>query len=298
MVNDRLEIHDVIGPDEYTEHVNNNAFTNYMAWYNVEQALGFARRLGCGDETFIHRAEHFLQYLWRPEVQPDGVLPQDDTFLNKPVIDLSQYKAKAGKQTILLDYSRAEVNEMQILKQADVVMLTYMLPEQFSPQTCLANLRYYEPRTIHDSSLSKAIHGIVAARCGDSAQGYRFWREGSLIDLGDDPHSCDDGIHAAATGAIWLGAIQGFAGVNVRHGELHLAPALPEHWQTLSFPLRWQGIDLQVTINATEIRITSAGQIILWVKGKKISVQGETVICDDTIISSTYGTATTKRGDE
>ena len=102
---------------------------------------------------------------------------------------------------------------------------------------------------------SKAIHGIVAARCGDSAQGYRFWREGSLIDLGDDPHSCDDGIHAAATGAIWLGAIQGFAGVNVRHGELHLAPALPEHWQTLSFPLRWQGIDLQVTINATEIRI-------------------------------------------
>lgn len=59
MVNDRLEIHDVIGPDEYTEHVNNNAFTNYMARYNVEQALGFARRLGCGDDTFIHRAEHF-----------------------------------------------------------------------------------------------------------------------------------------------------------------------------------------------------------------------------------------------
>ncbi|MGY3830379.1 glycoside hydrolase family 65 protein [Citrobacter freundii] len=298
MVNDRLEIHDVIGPDEYTEHVNNNAFTNYMAWYNVEQALGFARRLGCDDDTFIHRAEHFLQYLWRPEVQPDGVLPQDDTFLNKPVIDLSQYKAKAGKQTILLDYSRAEVNEMQILKQADVVMLTYMLPEQFSPQTCLANLRYYEPRTIHDSSLSKAIHGIVAARCGDSAQGYRFWREGSLIDLGDDPHSCDDGIHAAATGAIWLGAIQGFAGVNVRHGELHLAPALPEHWQTLSFPLRWQGIDLQVTINATEIRINSAEQITLWVKGEKISVQGEIVICNDAIISPIYGTATTERGDE
>jgi hypothetical glycosyl hydrolase len=81
----------------------------------------------------------------------------------KPAIDLSRYKAKAGKQTILLDYSRAEVNEMQILKQADVVMLNYLLPERFTPQQCAANLAFYEPRTIHDSSLSKAIHGIVLA---------------------------------------------------------------------------------------------------------------------------------------
>ncbi|MBJ3590498.1 glycoside hydrolase family 65 protein [Salmonella enterica subsp. enterica serovar Saintpaul] len=298
MVNKRLEIHDVIGPDEYTEHVNNNAFTNYMAGYNVEQALHFARQLGCSDETFIHRAEHFLQHLWRPEVQQDGVLPQDDSFLSKPAIDLSKYKVKAGKQTILLDYSRAEVNEMQILKQADVVMLTYMLPEQFSPQTCLTNLRFYEPRTIHDSSLSKAIHGIVAARCGDSAQGYRFWREGAQIDLGDDPHSCDDGIHAAATGAIWLGAIQGFAGVSVRHGELHLDPALPEHWQTLTFPLRWQGVDLQITLNATEIHITSTAQITLWVNGASVCVQGTSVVRYGTFTISKIGTATTERGDE
>lgn len=177
-VNGRLEIHDVIGPDEYTEHVNNNAFTNYMAWYNVEQALRFARAQGCADDTFIYRAEYFLQKLWRPDIQQDGILPQDDAFLSKPVIDLAKYKANAGKQTILLDYSRAEVNEMQILKQADVVMLMYMLPDLFTPQTCLANLRFYEARTIHDSSLSKAIHGIVAARCKDPAMGYQFWRDG------------------------------------------------------------------------------------------------------------------------
>jgi hypothetical glycosyl hydrolase len=88
--------------------------------------------------------------------------------MSKPAIDLTRYKAKAGKQTILLDYSRAEVNEMQILKQADVVMLNYLLPERFTPQQCAANLAFYEPRTIHDSSLSKAIHGIVLARCGDT----------------------------------------------------------------------------------------------------------------------------------
>ncbi|MGC6744329.1 hypothetical protein ACP0HM_04140 [Escherichia coli] len=72
-VNDRLEIHDVIGPDEYTEHVNNNAYTSYMARYNVQQALNIARQFGCSDDAFIHRAEMFLKELWMPEIQPDGV---------------------------------------------------------------------------------------------------------------------------------------------------------------------------------------------------------------------------------
>lgn len=278
-VNDRLEIHDVIGPDEYTEHVNNNAFTSYMAYYNVQQALNIARQFGCSDDAFIHRAEMYLKELLLPEIQPDGVLPQDDSFMAKPVINLAKYKAAAGKQTILLDYSRAEVNEMQILKQADVVMLNYMLPEQFSAASCLANLQFYEPRTIHDSSLSKAIHGIVAARCGLLTQSYQFWREGTEIDLGADPHSCDDGIHAAATGAIWLGAIQGFAGVSVRDGELHLNPALPEQWQQLSFPLFWQGCELQVTLDAQRIAIRTSAPVSLRLNDQLISVAEESVFC-------------------
>ncbi|EMU1127358.1 TPA: glycoside hydrolase family 65 protein [Citrobacter koseri] len=291
-VNGRLEIHDVIGPDEYTEHVNNNAFTNYMAWYNVEQALRFARAQGCADDTFIYRAEYFLQKLWRPDIQQDGILPQDDAFLSKPVIDLAKYKANAGKQTILLDYSRAEVNEMQILKQADVVMLMYMLPDLFTPQTCLANLRFYEARTIHDSSLSKAIHGIVAARCKDPEMGYQFWRDGGQIDLGDDPHSCDDGIHAAATGAIWLGAIQGFAGLSVRHGELHLHPALPAQWKRLAFPLQWQGRELFITMDADNISITSIGPVDVWIYNRKVTVDGERSFKCSDVILPVNGTAT------
>ncbi|EFK8802597.1 beta-phosphoglucomutase [Escherichia coli] len=292
-VNDRLEIHDVIGPDEYTEHVNNNAFTSYMVYYNVQQALSIARQFGCSDDAFIHRAEMFLKELRLPEIQPDGVLPQDDSFMTKPAINLAKYKAAAGKQTILLDYSRAQVNEMQILKQADVVMLNYMLPEQFSAASCLANLQFYEPRTIHDSSLSKAIHGIVAARCGLLAQSYQFWREGTEIDLGADPHSCDDGIHAAATGAIWLGAIQGFAGVSVHDGELHLNPALPEQWQQLSFPLFWQGCELQVTLDAQRIAIRTSAPVSLRLNGQLISVAEESVFCLGDYILPFNRTATT-----
>ncbi len=187
-VNDRLEIHDVIGPDEYTEHVNNNAYTTAI-WpaYNVQQALNIARSSAVATMRLSIAPKCSSKSYGLPEIQPDGVLPQDDSVMAKPAINLAKYKAAAGKQTILLDYSRAEVNEMQILKQADVVMLNYMLPEQFSAASCLANLQFYEPRTIHDSSLSKAIHGIVAARCGLLTQSYQFWREGTEIDLGADP---------------------------------------------------------------------------------------------------------------
>ncbi|HGG8912175.1 glycosyl hydrolase family 65 [Enterobacter hormaechei subsp. steigerwaltii] len=293
-INGRLEIHDVIGPDEYTKHVNNNAYTNYLAWHNVACARQFMAMFGREDARFTENAGAFLARLWLPEADAEGVIPQDDTFMAKPAIDLSRYKAKAGKQTILLDYSRAEVNEMQILKQADVVMLNYLLPERFTPQQCAANLAFYEPRTIHDSSLSKAIHGIVLARCGDTDGAYAFWRDGIAIDLGDDPHSSDDGIHAAATGAIWLGAIQGFAGLHISEGELHLAPKLPAHWQKLAFPLRWRNATMHVTCEDDQLTIETTAPVTLTLWGKTLHVSGRKVCARKDFLASVNGTATTE----
>ncbi|UWX91412.1 glycoside hydrolase family 65 protein [Enterobacter mori] len=292
--NGRLEIHDVIGPDEYTEHVNNNAYTNYLAWHNVSCARQFMSMFGREDAAFLTNATRFLTRLWLPEANAEGVLPQDDTFMTKPAIDLSRYKAKAGKQTILLDYSRAEVNEMQILKQADVVMLNYLLPERFTPQQCAANLAFYEPRTIHDSSLSKAIHGIVTARCGDTEGAYLLWRDGVAIDLGDDPHSSDDGIHAAATGAIWSGVIQGFAGLQIVEGELHLAPKLPAHWRKLSFPLRWRNAQMRFSFEHDALTVESSAPVTLTLWGKTLNVSGLQTFARTDFLTPMNGTATTE----
>ncbi|MCI2291660.1 glycoside hydrolase family 65 protein [Enterobacter sp. I4] len=292
--NGRLEIHDVIGPDEYTEHVNNNAYTNYLAWHNVACARQFMSMFGREDARFTDNAARFLARLWLPEANADGVIPQDDTFMAKPAIDLTRYKANAGKQTILLDYSRAEVNEMQILKQADVVMLNYLLPERFTPEQCAANLAFYEPRTIHDSSLSKAIHGIVLARCGDTEGAYAFWRDGIAIDLGDDPHSSDDGIHAAATGAIWSGAIQGFAGLQIIEGELHLAPKLPARWSRLAFPLRWRDATVHFTCEEGQLTIETTAPVSLTLWGKTLDITGRKVCAYKDFLASVNGTATTE----
>lgn len=297
-INGRLEIHDVIGPDEYTEHVNNNAYTNYLAWHNVASACRFMAMFGREDEGFTQKATRFLTRLWLPEANSDGVIPQDDTFMAKPAIDLSRYKEKAGKQTILLDYSRAEVNEMQILKQADVVMLNYLLPERFTSQQCVANLAFYEPRTIHDSSLSKAIHGIVTARCGDTEGAYAFWRDGVAIDLGDDPHSSDDGIHAAATGAIWSGVIQGFAGMQIMEGELHLAPKLPAHWRRFAFPLRWRNARLHFTFENDVLTIDTTAPVTLTLWGKTVCVSARQALTRTEFLASFNGTATTEASHE
>ncbi|MGL5384993.1 MAG: glycoside hydrolase family 65 protein [Enterobacterales bacterium] len=274
-VNGRLELHDVIGPDEYTEHVDNNAYTNYLAYHNVECALRYQQRFAVPDREFVESANDFLQRLWLPPVNEQQLIPQDDTFFSKPSIDLAKYKAQQGTQAILLDYSRAEVNEMQILKQADVVMLTYMLPWLFTPGQIAANLDYYEPRTIHDSSLSKAIHGVVAARCGRVEQAYQFWQQASRIDLGDEPHSCDDGIHAAATGAIWLGAVQGFIGLTVEQGELHLNPRLPAAWRSVSLPFNWQGTKVQLTLTPHQLSMTTDTDqpLTLWLGQKRLSIR-------------------------
>ena len=274
-VNGALELLDVIGPDEYTEHVDNNAFTNTLACFNVTMARYYAARFGQRDDALLRQFDDFLARIRLPQPRADGVIPQDDTFLDKPTLDLTRYKASAGSQSVLLDYSRAEVNEMQILKQADVVMLLYMLPWLYEPRILRANMDYYEPRTIHDSSLSKAIHGIIAARCGESDRAYRFWREGYQIDLGPEPHSCDDGIHAAATGAIWLGAVQGFAGVVAMQGELHVNPALPQAWSAISFPYCWRGRTLRFTITPAQLRVESDGPVTLHLRGNPVEVNGE-----------------------
>lgn len=251
----KLSIKDVIGPDEYTEHIDNNAYTNYMAYYNVEQALYFMDQFGDLDEQLVSQGNDFLKRLYLPVPNENKIIPQDDTFLSKPEIDLTPYKQTQGSQAILLDYSRAEVNEMQILKQADTVMLLYLFPDLFPKEIVEKNLHYYEEHTIHDSSLSKAIHAIVAARCDDEESAYRFFKEACLIDLGPNPHSSDEGIHAASLGAIWLTALFGFANMAQVDGRLTFNPKLPKNWSALTFPLTYQGRKLTVKLTHEHFEI-------------------------------------------
>lgn len=264
-INGRIEIHDVIGPDEYTEHVNNNAYTNYLAAYNVRSAL----EQQVGDEQLKEQFRRFLDKLYLPNENADGLIPQDDTFLEKPVIDLSKYKEQAGNQLILTEYSRQEVIDRQILKQADLVMLFYLQPDLFSFETIKQNLYYYEDRTIHDSSLSKAIHAIVAARIHESEWAYEMFQAACRIDLNDQPHTSDEGIHGAALGAVWLTVIFGFAGIK-KGDVLEINPQLPNAWKQLTFNFYWRNekITVQMTQDSVLLKKESTKQLPIMIEGQ------------------------------
>ncbi len=290
---ERYEIRDVIGPDEYTEHIDNNAYTNYMAHYVIEAAVrlyellqsehaglfeALDAKLKLQERYDVYRKA--LEKLYLPTPDADGVIPQDDTFLNKKEIDIAEYRESALKQSILLDYSRNQIVDLQVLKQADVVMLFYTLKRLFDRQTIEAGWKYYEPRTIHDSSLSSAIHSIVAAYFGDTADAYRFFKEACRVDMGQNPISSNTGIHAASMGGIWMMTVFGFGGVYNNEGSLELNPQLPEAWSRLSFSFYWKSKKIMVRVTRDEIFIASDSceEIPMKVHGRDYALKGRLIL--------------------
>jgi len=290
---DRFEIRDVIGPDEYTEHIDNNAYTNYMAHYVVSLALSIYEELQGKNKALLHELNMRLDLsnryetyrlvsrkLYLPAPNAEGILPQDDTFLSKGEIDISKYRTNNLKQSILLDYSRSQVIDLQVLKQADVVMLFHTLRKLFDIDIIKKGWSYYESRTIHDSSLSCAVHGLVAAYSGNKEAAYSFFKEASMIDMGQNPISSNAGIHAASMGGIWMMVVLGFGGVYHDEGVLELNPMLPDVWSKLSFNIIWQSkkLHIEITKNETIVSADRATPCKIRVRGKEYELGNKLIV--------------------
>jgi hypothetical glycosyl hydrolase len=152
------------------------------------------------------------------------------------------------------------------------MMLFFLLENKFSPEVKKANYEYYEPKTLHDSSLSLSTHSILASDFGDTDLAYELFRKATEIDLGPNMHSSDAGIHTASIGGIWECVVMGFAGVRMLDGKLHLNPKLPKLWNGFRFPLYWQGVRMDVHLTHSEVNIvTSSEQALeLIIQGCKI----------------------------
>ncbi|WP_419885105.1 glycoside hydrolase family 65 protein [Paenibacillus sp. B-A-8] len=283
----KYHICDVIGPDEYKEHVSNNAFTNYMAYWNMTKAIECSRKLMQAQSDVYLTLESKLAlterlkewedkskqiYLPQPDMH-SFIIPQDDTYLNKQIIDLKKYRDQEQVASILADYSMTQLSEIQVSKQADILVLFYLLEDWFSKETKAANWHYYEPKTLHDSSLSLSTHSMLASDVNELELAYDMFAKAARIDLGTNMHSCDEGIHSASIGGIWKTAIMGFGGVRSWEGSLRLNPKLPQAWERLSFPLAWQGERLQVTVTRSKLeveRLTSGfGELTLLIHGRE-----------------------------
>ena len=267
----RYHIRDVVGPDEYKEHVDDNAFTNYMAWWNIGKALEYARSLkeekpelyqALDKKLDLGQCESIwadcLDRIYLPKPREDGVLPQDSTYLTLEDIDLSKYKNQAHVGGIYQDYNQEQITKIQVSKQADVMVLFYLLEDKFPHEVKVASWNYYEPRCLHDSSLSLSTHSVLACDMGETDRAYDLFRRACMIDLDNaNPHSSDAGIHAASYGGLWQCVVYGFGGLRMLNGKLRICPALPDKWEQLQYTVLWKGQKLEVTVTKEEVTVVN-----------------------------------------
>jgi trehalose/maltose hydrolase-like predicted phosphorylase len=148
---------------------------------------------------------------------------------------------------------RDRTQRSQVVKQADVVALLALLPEAFPDATAETNFSYYEPRCAHGSSLSASMHALVAARLGHMETALRYLRETATADLDFDPNSAG-GVRIAGLGGLWQAVMLGFAGLDVMHDTLGIAPRLPPGWRSLSFRACWRGRAVAVRITGSTVQ--------------------------------------------
>jgi len=167
---------------------------------------------------------------------------------------------------------RERTQHSQVVKQADVVALLGLLPEEFEGNSAAKNFRYYSSRCGHGSSLSPAMHGLVAARLGDRATALQLFRQTAAIDLSANRVGSAGGIHIAAQGGLWMLSVLGFAGLALRGDGLAIDPQLPAEWESVAFNVQWRGRRLKIRIDQSKRRldatIESGAPMILFVGGK------------------------------
>ena len=261
-------INDVVGPDEYKEHVNNDAFTNHTAKWCMENTIHLHDEIKAARPQIFDRLNKKLnlereipivkkrvEKIYIPSPNSRNIIPQDDTYLSKRQIDLSQYKNQRHVGSIFRDYNLDQVNEIQVSKQASVVMLLYLLEHKFSKEVKIANYHYYESRTLHDSSLSLSTHAVLASDIGNLDLAYELFRKAAEIDLGSNMKSSDHGIHAASLGGIWQIVVCGFGGLRMIDGKLRIDPHLPKKIKSISYPIYWRGQLLRVHLTNQHLSI-------------------------------------------
>ena len=255
---------DVIGPDEYHDHVDNNAFTNYVVSWHLHQAVRTANqirtqdsqaaqelleRLELDDET-LNRWAQKADRIFLPMDEETGLIEQFEGYFNRDDIDLASLEPRRVSVQDLLGIQRA--SQTQVLKQPDVMMLMYLLQDVFPPEVFRANYEYYTPRTdwSYGSSLGPSIQAILATRMDRPEEAYKSFLRAARVDLDDLRNNTKDGIHGASAGGVWQAVVFGFAGLKVTPEGWSLHPKLPSHWKRLIFKFIWQGEEIVIDLTA------------------------------------------------
>ena len=248
------EIHDVVGPDEYHERVNNNAYTNRMAKFVFEAALELLEKSesypGLSDkidkEYNLKKTKEMLldssDHIFIREPDKDGVIEQFDGYFGLEDTDIDEVRSRLIDPKEYWGGAYGVAAGTQIIKQADVAAMLSIFHDDYGISTCKKNFDYYQPRTEHGSSLSACMYSLLACRIGYTKEAHSLFMKSAQTDLLPGGKLWIGGIyiggtHPASQGGAWIVAIKGFAGIEERNGKLICNPSLPQGWKSMRFKL-------------------------------------------------------------
>jgi maltose phosphorylase len=269
----------VTGPNEYENNVNNNWYTNKMAtWtlgYTLEsmdyvmrehplQYQHLIKKTKFQYETETTSWQDIIKNMYYPMLDERGIFLQQDGYMDKEQRMVSELSAK--ERPINQHWSWDRILRSVFIKQADVLQGLFCFQHEFSTDTIRRNFDFYEPRTVHESSLSPCIHSIMANRIGEVEKAYDLYLRTSRLDLDDYNHEVSEGLHITSMGGTWMSIVMGFGGLSVKEGMLCFNPHLPKNWKSISFSIHFRGRILKVSIS-------DKGTDVKLIKGEKLKVE-------------------------
>ena len=278
----------VTGPNEYENNVNNNWYTNKMASWTLEytiKAIDYvmevhpARYSEIVETTlFNHEKEiaawkDVIQNMYFPYSENLKVFLQQDGYLDKEQKMASELNP--AERPINQHWSWDRILRSCFLKQADVLQGMYVFEDHYDIEMIKRNYDFYEPRTLHESSLSPCVHSILANRIGYIHKAYEFYLRTSRLDLDDYNHEVHEGLHITSMGGTWMSVVYGFGGLRVAEDLLQFDPMIPEKWESLSFKIMFRENMLRIKINRkfTEIDNETGPDIAVILKGQKYLIK-------------------------
>ncbi len=278
----------VTGPDEYNVLVDNNFYTNLMAREHLRDAAGAVQWLMEKEPSVYRELKKRLDFreeelsLWNeiiekmyfPYDEERKIYPMDDGFMIRKPWD--EEKIPEEKRAWLYEnYHPLFIMRHRMSKQADAVLGMYLHSNLFTEEEIRRNYDFYQEVTLHHSSLSTCIFGIVACDIGYTEEAYAYFMQSARMDLDDHHNNFYAGIHAANMAGTWQMLVNGFGGMRCQEGKLKFKPCLPEKWESCSFCVRYQGSLLEVAITKEEVRFSlrEGEHIIFYLKDREIRLE-------------------------
>ena len=285
----------VTGPNEYENNVNNNWYTNKLAIWTLSYTLNNIRLLEkenpaklavlCSKTKFdineeTPRWQNLISNMHLPYDNSRKVFLQQDGFLDKELIPASLLPI--CDKPINQHWSWDRILRSCYIKQADVLQGLYIFEDQFDTETIKRNFDFYEPLTVHESSLSACIHSIIASRIGNIEKAYDLYLRTARLDLDDYNNEVSDGLHITSMAGTWLAIVEGFGGMRISNDKVILNPLIPSHWQSYSFLARFRGILFKVKIVKDYVTVSNLSEkpLNMIISGKECQLEaaGEIVL--------------------